>query len=53
MEYFGSRLVWSSLDNITDPDSDPDILGQEIETPNPTSINALDEAPNEIEFANT
>lgn len=54
MEYFGSRLVWSSLDNIVDPG----ILGAEFDdqqendqnSPNPVATHMLDDTTNEIEY---
>lgn len=55
MEFFGSRLKWSSLDNIVDDtEADPNDQLQNDNSmpgPNATTTSLLDNPINDIDFA--
>lgn len=54
MEFFGSRLKWASMDNIDDSDNemqDDQQTENDEANLNNTSNNLLDNAPNDIQFA--
>lgn len=58
MEFFGSRLVWKSIDTVVDPENDDNLYNeptfdQERERPSTSQINhptRQEPLPNDIEY---